>query len=150
MFHKSRELAKQANMSYTHITLDVGAAIKAYHVIWNNPQAWAVIIIHLENFDAIMAFFGVFSCFVSESGFEDILFQAGLYSSGSIAGLLSDKHYNRNLLLEAFSEALERLFEEQYIPEVPEMLLRIAESPPGTVDVDDLPSDATVKPYMEH
>ena len=47
MFYKSRELAKQANMAYTHITLDVRAAIKAYHVIWNNPQAWADIIIHL-------------------------------------------------------------------------------------------------------
>ena len=32
IFYKSRELAKQANMAYTHITLDVGAAIKAYHV----------------------------------------------------------------------------------------------------------------------
>ena len=29
MFYKSRELAKQANMAYTHITLDVGAAVKA-------------------------------------------------------------------------------------------------------------------------
>lgn len=39
MFYKSRDLkhAKQANMAYTHIT---GAAIKAYHVIWNNLQAW--------------------------------------------------------------------------------------------------------------
>ena len=33
MFHKSRELSKQANMSYTHITLDIGAAIKAYQVV---------------------------------------------------------------------------------------------------------------------
>ena len=117
MFYKSRELAKQAYMEYTHITLDVGAAIKAYHVIWNNPQAWADIIIHLGDFHAMMAFFCDISCFVSGSGFEDILFQAGLCSSGSIAGLLSGKHYNRNWLLhEAFSEALERLFEEQYIP----------------------------------
>ena len=28
-------------MKYTHITLDVGAAIKAYHVIWNNPNLWS-------------------------------------------------------------------------------------------------------------
>ena len=96
MFYKSRELAKQAYMEYTHITLDVGAAIKAYHVIWNNPQAWADIIIHLGDFHAMMAFFCDISCFVSGSGFEDILFQAGLCSSGSIAGLLSGKHYNRN------------------------------------------------------
>ena len=105
----------------------------------------------MGDFHAVMAFFGVIGCFVSGSGLKDILFQAGLCSSGSIAGLLSGKHYNRNWLLhEAFSEALERLFEEQYIPEVPEMLVRFTESPPGTVDVDDLLSDATVKAYIEH
>ena len=30
------------------------------------------------------------------------------------------------------------------------MLVRFVESPPGTVDVDDLLSDATVKAYIEH
>ena len=30
MFHQSRKLAKQSNMSYTHITLDVGAATKLF------------------------------------------------------------------------------------------------------------------------
>ncbi|CAB4039093.1 Hypothetical predicted protein [Paramuricea clavata] len=151
MFYKSRELAKQANMAYTHITLDVGAAIKAYHVIWNNSQAWSDIIIHLGDFHAMIAFFDVSGCLVSGSGFKDILFQSGLCSSESIAGLLSGKHYNRNWLLhEAFSEALERLFEEQYIPEVPKMLVKFAESPPGTVDVEDLLFNATVKAYLEH
>ena len=46
----------------------------------------------------MMAFFGVIGCCVSGRGFEDIFFQAGLCSSGSIAGLLSGKHYNRNML----------------------------------------------------
>ena len=65
--------------------------------------------------------------------------------------MLSGKDYNRNWLLdEAFSEVLERLFEEQYIPEVPKILVRFAKSPPGTVDVDDLLSDAIVKAYIEH
>ena len=119
-------------MEYTHITLDAGAAIKAYHVIWNNPQAWSDIIIHLGDF-------------------EDILFQAGLCSSGVIAGLLSGKHYKRNWLLhKSFSEALERLFQEQYIPEVPEMLVNFSECPSGTVDIEDLLCDASVKAYTEH
>ena len=41
MFRQFRELARKANMKYTHITLDAGAAIKAYHVIWNNPNLWS-------------------------------------------------------------------------------------------------------------
>jgi hypothetical protein len=110
MFYKSRQLAKQANMVYTHITLDVGAAIKAYHVIWNNPQAWSDIIIHLGDF-----------------------------------------HYNRNWLLhEAFSEALERLFQEQYVPEIPASLVQFAEYPPGTIEIEDLLADVTIKAYIEH
>ena len=32
MFYRSEKLAAQSNMKYTHITLDCGAAIKAYHV----------------------------------------------------------------------------------------------------------------------
>ena len=120
MFHQSRKLAKQSNMSYTHITLDVGAAIKAFHVIWNKPDEWSDIIIHLGDFHAMMAFFGVIGRFVESSGFEDVMFQAGLCSSGSIAGVMSGKHYNRCWLVhEVFSEALERLFIEQYLPTIP-------------------------------
>ena len=69
MFHQSRKL---------HITLDVGAAIKAFHVIWNKPDEWSDIIIHLGDFHAMMAFFLVIGRFIESSGFEDVLFQAGL------------------------------------------------------------------------
>ena len=88
MFHQSRKLAKQSNMSYTHITLDMGAAMKAFHVIWDKPDEWSYIIIHLGDFHAMMGFFGVIGRFVESSGFEDVLFQAGLYSSGSITGVM--------------------------------------------------------------
>ena len=38
LFETSRKLAKNANMMYTHITMDVGAAIKTYHVVWNDAD----------------------------------------------------------------------------------------------------------------
>ena len=31
-------MAQQVNMKYVHVTLDVGAACKAYHVLWNCPE----------------------------------------------------------------------------------------------------------------
>ena len=108
-------------MKYTHITLDVGAAIKPYHVIWNNPNLWSDIIIYLGDFHAIMAYFGAIGTFDSGSGFEDILFQAGLCSAGSLNGLLSGNYNRCWLLCESFSEALIRLFQEQYLPEIPEI-----------------------------
>ena len=33
--------------------------------------------------------------FVSDSGFEDIVFQANLCTSGSLRGVISGTHYNR-------------------------------------------------------
>ena len=58
LFSVSREYAKKSNMKYVHITFDVGAAIKAYRVIWNDSDLWNDIIIHLGDFHAMMAFFG--------------------------------------------------------------------------------------------
>ena len=46
-------------MKYTHIVLDCGAAIKAYHVLWNNPDRFKNIVIHLGDFHTMQAFFGV-------------------------------------------------------------------------------------------
>ena len=46
-------------MKYAHIVMDVGAAMKAYQVIWNNPELWSDIIIHLGDFHAMMMFFSV-------------------------------------------------------------------------------------------
>ena len=34
VFGISQKFANQVNMRYMHITLDVGAAIKAFHVVW--------------------------------------------------------------------------------------------------------------------
>ena len=95
LFEISQNLAKQANMKYTHITLDVGAAIKAFHVAWNDKTRWSNIIIHLGDFHAFMAFFGSIGKFVTGSGFEEIVYQSGLCTSGSMNGLLSGKHYTR-------------------------------------------------------
>ena len=38
VFLLSAELALKANMEYVHVIMDVGAAIKAYHLIWNDPE----------------------------------------------------------------------------------------------------------------
>ena len=82
-------------MRYTHITLDVVTAIKPFHMLWNDKDRWSNIIIHLGYFHAFMASFGSIRKFVTGSGFEEIVDQAGLCTSGSMTGLLSGKHYNR-------------------------------------------------------
>ena len=117
MFHRSQQMSKQCNMRYTHITLDCGAAIKAYHVLWNNPDQFKDIILHLGDFHSMQAMFGVIGSYVSGSGFEDIIYQLGLCQPGTMKALIKGKHYNQAWMVhEAFSEAVSRMFLEKYIP----------------------------------
>ena len=105
-------------MKYMHITLDVGAAIKAYHVVWNDPHRWKNVLIHLGDFHSFKAFFGAIKRFVSGRGFEEIIYQAGLFTSVSMKGLLSGKHCNLCWWIhETFSDALERLFTSHFLSE---------------------------------
>ena len=64
VFSLSTEFALKANMEHVHVIINVGAAIKAYHLIWNDPERWKRIIIHLGDFPSFMAFFGVIGKFI--------------------------------------------------------------------------------------
>ena len=65
--------------------------------------------------------------------------------------LLSGKHYNLCWLLhESFSEALIRLFLEQYVPEIPDSLINFAKHPPGTVDIEELLADPSIQAYLKY
>ena len=47
---------------------------------------------------------------VCGSGFEDLVFQSELYSTGSLGGVLSETHYKRSWVIHnAITEAMERL-----------------------------------------
>ena len=106
----------------------------------------------MGDFHAISAYFGAIGTFVSGSGFEDILFQAGLCSAGSLNGVLSGKHDHCWLLHEWFSETLIQLFQEQYVPEIHDSLINFAKHPPGTVDIEELLADpyASIQAYLKY
>ena len=110
-----------SNTTYVHITVDAGAAQKFYHVIWNNPEKFDNVVVHLGYFHGVIEFFGTVRKLVSGSGFGEVVYQAGFCTSGGIKGALTGKHYNRSwvrVLHESFAEAINRLFCESYIPDV--------------------------------
>ena len=43
-------IAKEFNMSYVNATLDVGAAMNAFKVLWNYKQSYSNSMIHLGDF----------------------------------------------------------------------------------------------------
>lgn len=56
---------------------------------------------------------------VESSGFEDVVFQSGICSSGSLNGVINGTQYNRAWFVHSvFSEALERLLLTRFLAEV--------------------------------
>ena len=88
-------LAEEANMPYVNLTLDVGAAINAYKVIWSYPDLFKNVMIHLGDFHFMKENFGVIGKLIAGSGFEDVIFQSNVCASGSLEGVLAGSHYNR-------------------------------------------------------
>ena len=46
-------------MQYTHITVDIGVAVKFYQVLWNNTDEFKNVIIHLGDFHTMCELFAV-------------------------------------------------------------------------------------------
>ena len=83
------------NMPYVNVTMDVGAAMTAYKVLWNFPNQFKNVMLHLGDFHFINKNFAVIGKIVSGSCFEDAVFQASLCSSGCLNGIMNGSHYNR-------------------------------------------------------
>ena len=110
IFEVIQKIADRVNMQYANITFDIGAAINAHKVLWNYPERFKNIIIHLGDFHFMIEIFAVLGKLVCGSGFKDVVFQTGICSSGSLNGVLSGSHYNRCWTVHSiFTEALERL-----------------------------------------
>lgn len=65
-----QKLAAEANMPYVNVSLDVGAAINAFKCVWNFPDKFNNVPIHLGDFHFIKENFGVIGKL--NSGFEDV------------------------------------------------------------------------------
>ena len=127
-------------MPYVNITLDVGAAVSAFKLLWNYPERFGNVIIHLGGFHFIKENFSLIGKLEARSGFEDTIFQAEVCYSGSLSGVLSGSHYNRCWTVHsAFAEAFERLLLERFLTEcdvsIPKTFAQIAQEPDSpTID----------------
>ena len=126
-----QNLSFQVNMPYVNVTLDVGAAMNAYKLVWNYPGQFGNVLIHLGDFHFMKENFAVIGKITSGSGIEDVIFQANVCSSGSLNGVLCGNHYNRAWTVHlALSEALERLLFERFLAdteaEIPDSYFEVA------------------------
>ena len=102
--------AGKVNVPYVNLTLDAGAYVNEYRVLCNYPDKFSKIVLHLGHFNSMKELFTMLGTLMKGSGFEDVIFQAGVYSTRSLNEVLSGSHYNRCwTVLSVKGEALERL-----------------------------------------
>ena len=105
-------------MPFVNITLDLGSAMSAYKVVWNYPNIFSNVIIHLGDFHFMKEAFAVLGMLIEGSGFEDIAFQSGISTTGSLNGVIAGTHYNRCWkIYQHFAEAFERLLFKKFCKE---------------------------------
>ncbi|CAB3980566.1 Hypothetical predicted protein [Paramuricea clavata] len=85
-----QKLSNEVNMPYVNVCLDLGAAMNAYKFIWNFPLKFKNVVIHLGDFHFIKENFGVIGGIVETSGFEDVVYQAGVCSYGSLKEIFKE------------------------------------------------------------
>ena len=101
---------------YTITTFDLGACMKAFPIVWNNPTRYEKQIVMIGAFHAVCAFMKMFGKKMNVSGLNNILVEAGLVSCGSLHRVLSGKDYSRAMVChKALLEALERLLLSEFV-----------------------------------
>ena len=89
-----QSLAKTVNMPYVNVSLDVGAP-NACKLVWDYPDKFSDVLVHLGDFHFMKEILNVVGTMIDGSGFDDIIFQANLCSSESLASVINGSHYNR-------------------------------------------------------
>ena len=87
--------------------------MKAYSIIWNNPQRYSEHIVLIGTFHLVCAHLKMVGKKMAGTGFDDVLIEAGLITCGSLKGVTSRKNYGRSIHCHKIVlEVLERLHEK--------------------------------------
>lgn len=67
--------------------------MKAYPLVWNSPKKYQSHIILIGTFHLACAYVKMIGKKMAGPGLADILHEAGFIAEGSLAGVISGKHY---------------------------------------------------------
>ncbi|XP_067659430.1 uncharacterized protein [Haliotis asinina] len=106
----------EVGQQYVITTFDLGVCMKAYPLVWTNPNRYADHIIMIGTFHLACAYLKMIGKKMAGTGLDDILLEAGLISSGSLSSVLSGKNYVRAINChKTLLEALEHLLLLQFL-----------------------------------
>ncbi|KAL8570929.1 hypothetical protein ACOMHN_023602 [Nucella lapillus] len=113
---QAEEATHEVGQNYVVTTFDLGACMKAFPLVWNQPLRYQQHIILVGTFHTICAYLKVIGKKMEGSCLSDIMQEAGLITSGSVNGVMSGKSYDRSMHCHTvILECLERLILRKYL-----------------------------------
>ena len=113
--HFAERATHEVGQKFVYSTFDLGVCMKAFPLIWNNPQRFDNHIVLIGTFHLSMGYMNMIGKKMDGSGFTDILLEANMISSGSLQGVLSGKNYNRAVRChKVLLESLHRLLMSEF------------------------------------
>lgn len=91
----SKGVSKKINQDSTFVTFNLAMAKIACNIIWQSPDKFKNVIVHLGGFHIVYAYMGATGKIMTGSRFEEILTDSNVCASGLINQVMSGKQYNR-------------------------------------------------------
>ena len=112
----AEEATQEVGQEYTITTFDLGVCMKAYPLIWNEPEMYQKHVILIGTFHLTCAYFHMIGKKMDSCGLSDVLLEAGLVGSGTVYGVFSGKNYSRAMVChKTVLESLERLLMKRFV-----------------------------------
>lgn len=112
----AEEASKDVGQPFAITTFDLGVCMKAFPIIWNNPNEYRDHIVLIGTFHLTCAYLKMVGKKMAGSGLADVFLEAGLIGTGSIQGVLTGRHYEKAMHChKVVLESLERLLIQSFL-----------------------------------
>ena len=90
----SEEASSEVGQSVVIIIFDLEVCMKTYPVVWNSQEKYKYHIIMIGTFHLIMAYFKMTGKKMAASGFNNVLLEGGMITTGPLTGVINGKNYS--------------------------------------------------------
>ena len=90
-------MAQQLRQRDVIVVFDQAIYAKALEVLWRNKDQFQQLVVRIGSFHTICAFLAAIEKRFVDAGLADVLMESGIVGSGSVAGVIEGRHYNRGV-----------------------------------------------------
>ena len=95
VLQRSLQMGDQLGQHDVIVVFDQAIYAKALEVLWQNLEQFQRLVVRIGSFHTICAFLAAIGKRFGDGGLSDVITESGIVGSGSVAGVLEGRHYNR-------------------------------------------------------